>query len=88
MMSATRQSRSTLEERSVPAEIARAIRAVSGRNLTDMYDRETVMMLAAAIGFEAEAEWLVEHRHLYFIALELARSVEDEAPVRSVVHTS
>jgi hypothetical protein len=48
-----------------------------------MYDRETVMVIAAAIGFEAEAEWLVQHRHLYFIALELSRAVEDEAAAQA-----
>jgi hypothetical protein len=35
-----------------------------------MCDRETVMLLAAALGCEGEANWLVDHRHLYFEALE------------------
>ena len=69
--------------RDVPPDVVRAIRAVSERRLTEMYDRETVMVIAAAIGFEDEAEWLVEHRHLYFIALELS-CVEDASEARAV----
>ncbi len=34
-----------------------------------MYDRECVMTLAASLEYEDEAQWLVEHRHLYFIGL-------------------
>ena len=74
--------------RAVPPDVVQAIRAVSERRLTEMYDRETVMMLAAAIGFEAEAEWLVEHRHLYFIALELSRAAADVPSVGRLAHAS
>ena len=70
--------------RDVPPDVVRAIRAVSERRLTEMYDRETVMVIAAAVGFEDEAEWLVEHRHLYFIALELSCAVEDASEARAV----
>lgn len=58
--------------RAIPRRVLRAIERVRGTGLTDMYDRETVMMLAAVFGFEAEAEWLLEHRHLYDMALEEA----------------
>jgi hypothetical protein len=39
-----------------------------------MYDRETVLMLAATRGHEEAAEWLAMRRHLYFIALRQARA--------------
>jgi len=83
-MSEPNASRIPESDRDVPAEVAHAIRAVSARRLTEMYDRETVMVLAATIGFEDEAEWLVEHRHLYFIALKLSRVVETEPAARAV----
>jgi hypothetical protein len=87
-MSEPKHSRSPNPHRDVPADVVRAIGAVSARRLTDMYDRETVMMLAAAIGFEREAEWLVDHRHLYFIALELSGAVEDGSAARTAAHVS
>lgn len=83
-MSESHASGMTQPHRDVPAGVVRAIRAVDARRLTEMYDRETVMVIAATIGFEDEAEWLVEHRHLYYIALELSRVVEDEPGERAV----
>ncbi len=60
----------TLHEiRAVPDFVLSAIDRVSRSGWRDMYDRETVMMFAATLGHGEAAEWLVEHRHLYFIAL-------------------
>jgi hypothetical protein len=54
----------------IPGPVINAVRSVKERGWSDMYDRETVMMLAAALGHSEAAEWLVEHRHLYFLALD------------------
>jgi len=83
-MSEPNDSRIPKAHRDVPEDVVHAIRAVSTRGLTEMHDRETVMVLAATIGFEDEAEWLVDHRHLYFVALELSRVVESESAERAV----
>lgn len=58
------------EPREIPASVVAAVRAVRAVGWTDMFDRETVMVLAAALGFDGEANWLVDHRYLYFEALE------------------
>jgi hypothetical protein len=63
------------ENRQVPEFVVRAIARVRGTGWRDMYDRETVMMLAATIGQGDAADWLVEHRHLYFIALRRAKAM-------------
>lgn len=55
--------------RYVPDFVVDAITRVRRSGWRDMYDRETVMMLAATLGHGEAAEWLVERRHLYFIAL-------------------
>lgn len=57
------------EIREVPEFVLSAIARVAASGWRDMYDRETVMMLAATFGYGDAAEWLVDHRHLYFIAL-------------------
>jgi len=58
--------------RSVPEGVVRAIQHVRRLGLVDMYDRETVMLLAANLGYGEEMEWLVMNRHLYFEALRRA----------------
>ena len=63
------------ECRQVPDFVVDAIARVRRWGWRDMYDRETVMMLAASIGEPDAAEWLVEHRHLYFIALRRAEAM-------------
>jgi hypothetical protein len=63
------------ECRQVPDFVVEAIARVRRSGWRDMYDRETVMMLAATIGHREAAEWLVEHRHLYFIGLRRAEAV-------------
>jgi hypothetical protein len=62
------------ELRDVPERVVAAIAAVRRSGWPDMYDRETVMMLAATLGHGEAAEWLVEHRHLYFIGLRKAEA--------------
>jgi hypothetical protein len=63
------------ENRHVPDYVIRGIVRVRRSGWRDMYDRETVMMLAATIGQADAADWLVEHRHLYFIALRRAEAM-------------
>jgi hypothetical protein len=66
----------THEPIDIPPRVIDAVGFVQRTGWRDMYDRETVMMLAATFGFGKEAEWLVENRHLYFEALRRAtRSV-------------
>lgn len=64
----------------IPPTVAEGIRYVERSGWEDMYDRETVMVLAAASGYEEAAEWLVMNRHLYFIALDQARRTIDAVP--------
>ena len=61
------------EHRHVPADVIAAVRDVESCGWRDMYDRETVLMLAASRGHSDAAEWLAMRRHLYFVALGLAR---------------
>lgn len=58
-----------VHERRVPESVVRAIGHVRRLGLVDMYDRETVMLVAANLGYAEEMEWLVMNRHLYFEAL-------------------
>jgi len=62
----------THEPADVPPRVIDAVGFVRRLGWPDMYDRETVMVLAASFGFGEAAEWLVEHRHLYFEALRRA----------------
>ena len=57
------------ERHDVPPFVSDAIRTVRDSGWCDMWDRETVMMLAATYGHDNAAEWLAARRHLYFIAL-------------------
>lgn len=61
------------ESRFIPTHVVAAVRDVELCGWRDMYDRETVLMLAASRGHEDAAEWLAARRHLYFVALGLAR---------------
>ena len=62
------------ESRYIPSQVVEAVRDVEACGWRDMYDRETVLMLAATRGHAEAAEWLAMRRHLYFVALELARA--------------
>lgn len=62
------------ERDEIPASALRALEYIEGLRIIDMYDRETVLMLAASFGHEDGAVWLAMNRHLYFIALEQSRS--------------
>jgi hypothetical protein len=53
----------------IPDAVLKALDRVRMTRLIDMYDRETVMLLAAHLGYGEAMEWLVDHRHLYFVAL-------------------
>ena len=53
----------------IPHAVLQALDRVRRTRLIDMYDRETVMLLAANLGYGEAMEWLVDNRHLYFIAL-------------------
>lgn len=57
------------ERSDVPPFVNDALRAVRDSGWRDMWDRETVLMLAATYGYDGAAEWLAARRHLYFIAL-------------------
>lgn len=56
----------------VPAAVLEALDYVRKTRLIDMYDRATVMLLAANFGYSEAMEWMVEHRHLYFLALAMS----------------
>ena len=56
----------------VPENVVKAVAHVRRVGIVDMYDRETVMLLAANLGHGEAMEWLVENRHLYFEALRRA----------------
>jgi hypothetical protein len=58
----------------IPRDVVLALRDVERRRLTDMYDREMVILLADVFRHEGAAEWLTTNRHLYFDALEWARA--------------
>jgi len=66
----------TRESRYIPAHVLDAIRDVEAAGWNDMYDRETVLMLAASRGHADAAEWLAVRRHLYFKALDFARAAD------------
>lgn len=63
------------ELREIPDWVVEAIASVARSGWRDMYDRETVMMLAATLGHGDAAEWLVENRHLYFVGLRRAEAM-------------
>lgn len=58
----------------LPAFVIRAIQDVEEAELTDMDDRETVLMFAAVLDHFDAAVWLLERRHLYRKALFTARA--------------
>jgi hypothetical protein len=64
----------------LPRFVIAAIRDVEEADLTDMDDRETVLMFAAVLDHGDAAEWLSERRHLYPRALFTARA-ETAVPV-------
>jgi len=49
----------------VPADVLQGIEAVRQSGLTNMLDRPAVADIAEAMGFEAAAAWVREHRDLY-----------------------
>ncbi len=59
---------------SLPPFVIEAIQDVEEADLTDMDDRETVLMFAAVLHHFDAAVWLLERRHLYPRALFTARA--------------
>lgn len=53
----------------VSAEIYEGIEAVRQSGLTNMLDRPAVAEIAEAMGFEASARWVRDHRDRYARAL-------------------
>lgn len=58
----------------LPGFVIAAIQDVESRDLTDMDDRETVLMFAAVLDHGEAAEWLSDRRHLYRRALHEAQA--------------
>lgn len=53
----------------VSPEVYQGIEAVRLSGLTNMLDRPAVIQIAEAMGFDASARWVDEHRDLYAQAL-------------------
>jgi hypothetical protein len=66
-------SERTHEFRWIPEPVVAALRDVEAAGWREMYDRETVLMLASSRGHREAAEWLSARRHLYFVALRRSR---------------
>jgi hypothetical protein len=62
------------DDTELPQFVITAIQDVEESALTDMDDRETVLMFAAVLEHGEAAEWLSERRHLYSRALFTARA--------------
>jgi len=53
----------------VPASVLDALRRVRDTGVTDMYQREMVIVIARELSMAEAARWLATNRHLYFDAL-------------------
>ena len=49
----------------VPSEVHEGLEAVRLSGLTNLLDRPAVARIAAALGYEACARWIQDHRDLY-----------------------
>ncbi len=49
----------------VPPDVREGLEAVRLSGLTNMLDRPAVARIAAAMGYDACARWVLEHRGLY-----------------------
>jgi hypothetical protein len=53
----------------VPPAVVDALRRVRDTGITDMYQREMVIVVTRELGMAEAARWLASNRHLYFDAL-------------------
>ena len=53
----------------VPATVLEALRRVRDTGVTDMYQRDMVIVVARELGMGDASRWLAANRHLYFDAL-------------------